>query len=480
MKRIILLFLLLAPILTNVLAQVTPKRVTITGQIINSTAETPKVLGVNFLNPFDKNRQSASPDNQMKFAVNEDMLFTQNMTIAYNNTFINLYVAPGDSIHLVIDAALLTQPDFKWLTISGDHSKISTELNLIHNYLSKLPYHKYDYKLSVPDMLETIKKDYERYLIAIKDYAGQHKIDPIVVEFSKRDAKYGISNWISDYVDEGDNNTSTKAERIAMFKNVFFELGDDANFVSMMYPYQLAYYASWKTGTDHQKTKEESIEEIITSGANILLKEPASISRDYMMYSYLSSYINKTPSLRAKIPVMKPYFTDANLYRYLELSASKISDVKIPKTVVSKIQYMQNNKVTTHSNVDFLSLLAKKYPGKVIYLDLYATWCVPCLQEMEFSPALHQKFLNKDVVFVNLCLQSEQKNWVKLLNNKKIKGENYFLNDDDSKLLMGNFNVPAFPTYMLIDRKGQVKTTRASRPSELENLRKEIQHLLSK
>jgi len=479
MKRNIIFFLLHYFTLNNLLAQTIAKRVVITGKIINSTANTPKVLGVNFLNPFNNTRKSAEVDSQLQFTVAENMLFTQNMTLAFNSTFINLYVVPGDSIHLIIDAALLNTPNFKWLTISGDHAKISTQLNLFHNYLSQLPYQKYNYAASAPDMLTAVKKDYSRYLTAINDYAKQYDIDPIVVDFTKRDVKYGISNWISDYVNEGKDSVVSRSERINMFTDPFFEFGIDTNFVSMMYPYHLQNYVYWKTGTDSAITKAIKaghFKEALTLGAEIFLKEPSSISRDYLMFTLFSSQLKKTPALQNELSFMKKYFTDPTLYHYLELLADRIGNVVVKPTAVAKMQYLgKENRVSTIKEPDFLKFLSKKYAGKVIYLDIYATWCVPCLNEIKFAPALHQKFKGRDVVFVNLCLQSTAKNWKSLVKEKNIKGENYFLDDDESKLLMGNFNIGGFPTYILIDSKGTIKTANAARPSELERLEKEIE-----
>lgn len=481
MERNVITFLLFYFAMNNLPAQTSPKRVVITGKIINSTASTPKVLGINFLNPFNNTRKNAEIDIQMQFAVQENMLFTQNMTLAYNNTFINLYVVPGDSIHLVIDAALLNTSNFKWLAISGDHAKISTQLNLLHYYLSQFPYQKYSYALSAPDMLTDAKKDYSRYLTAINDYAKQYDIDPIIVDFAKREVKYGISNWISDYVNEGTDSVVSRSERINMFKNPFFEFGIDTNFVSMMYPYHLQNYVYWKTGTDSSITKAIKVghfKQALTLGAETLLKEPSSISRDYLMFTFFSSQLKKTPEMQNELSFMKKYFTYPVLYDYLELLSDRIRNVVVKPTALAKMQYLdKENKVSTIKDSDFLKFLSKKYAGKVIYLDIYATWCVPCLNEIKFTRALHQKFGDKDVVFVNLCLQSTAKNWKNLVKEKNIKGENYFLDDDESKLLMGNFNIGGFPTYLLIDRKGSIKTANAARPSELEKLEKEIEKL---
>jgi len=481
MKLNIIISLLFCFTLNNLFAQTIAKQVVVTGKIINSTAATPKVIGVNFLNPFNNTRKSAQIDSLMQFSVAENMLFRQNMTLAYNNTFINLYIEPGDSIHLVIDAALLQQPKFKWLSISGDHAKISTQLNLFHHFLSQLPYQKYNYALSAPDLLAAAKRDYSRYLTAINEYAKLNDTDPIVVDFVKRDVKYGISNWISDYVQEGKDAVASRLERINMFKEPFFEFCNDTNFVSMMYPYHLQNYVYWKTGTDStiaRAIKSGRFKEGLILGAEMFLKEPSSLSRDYLMYTFFSSQLKRTPALQRELPLMKKYFTDPNLYHFLELLTERIGKVVTKPTAVAKMQYLgKDNSVTTLREPDILKFLTKKYAGKIIYLDVYATWCVPCLNEIAFAPALHRKFAGKAVVFVNLCLQSTAKNWKNLVKEKNIKGENYFLDDDESKLLMGNFNIGGFPTYILIDKKGVIKTANAARPSELERLEEEIEKI---
>jgi thiol-disulfide isomerase/thioredoxin len=481
MKRNLFIFLLLYFTLNNLYAQTDAKRVVITGKVINHTASTPKVLGVNFLNPFNNTRRSATIDNVMQFKVAEDMIFTQNMTLAYNDSFINLYVVTGDSIHLVIDAALLNAPNFKWLTISGDHAKISTQLNLFHHFLSQLPYQKYNYALPVPDMLAAVKKDYSRYLNAIASYVKENDVDPIVVDFAQRDVKYGLSNWVSDYVQDGSDSIVSKQERISMFKDSFFEFGNDTNFVSMMYPYHLQNYVHWKTGADSAITKAikaGNFKEGLTLGAEIFLHHPPSVSRDYLMFIFFSSQLKKNPALQNELPLMKKYFTDPTLYHYLEVLTDRIENVVVKSTAVTKMQYIgKGNMITNIKEPDFLKFLSKKYAGKIIYLDVYATWCVPCLNELKYAPALHERFAGKDVVFINLCLQSTAKNWKNLVKEKNIKGENYFLDDDESKLLMGNFNIGGFPTYLLIDRKGTIRTANAARPSELERLAKEIEKL---
>lgn len=475
-------FLICFILFTSNIALAQPKKVVLTGKISNASAATPKVLGINFLNPFSKTRQSASFNEQMEFSVEEEMLFTQNMTVAYNDKFINLYVVPGDTVHLAIDATKLTQPNFEWLTITGHHALLSTQLNLCHDYIANLPYKRYSYNIAVREMLDSVKSDYQRYLLALNNYAAEHKLDPVITDFFKRDIKYGISNWISDYVNEGNNNLSSKSDRIRLFADPFFDPFNDSNFVSMMFPYHLANYTYFITEHDSNTAKaikEKDIEKAVQAGTGLMLKEPAGISRDYMLFSFVSQLTNKHTDLLNNTAYIKSYFSQPVYYDYV-IKAAGVANKKIfAPAVVSKMLYLSlDGKTSTIPKAEILQALAKKYPKKVLYVDVYATWCAPCLEEMKYAPEIQKYYAKEDVVFVNLCLQSSEKNWKQLVSKKKMKGENYFLNEDESKLFMGNYNIGGFPTYLLIDKKGQVSTTQAPRPSENENLKKVITQLI--
>lgn len=458
------------------------KTVVVTGKIEHANSATPKVLGINFLNPFFKQRKSASFNEQMEFSTEEEMLFTQNMTISYNDKFINLYVSPGDTVHLNIDATKLEQPDFKWLTITGNHAQISTQLNLCHDFIAGLPYKKYQYNIAVAGMLDSVKSDYERYLNALNDYVAKNKVDPIVVDFFKLDIKYGISSWISDYVNEGNELLSNKKDRIKLFADPFFEPFNKAGFVTMMYPYHLANYSYWITENDPEFTKamsENNPAGAIQTGSRIILKESPGLARDYMLFSLLSRFTNKQPELLNKTSYLKQYFSEPGYYDYLFKAAALATKTTFSPVVLSQILYLlPDGKTSALPKEEFLSMLTQKYPGKVIYADVYATWCSPCLGEMKYAPAIQKYFAKENVVFVNLCLQSSEKNWKQLISKKSLRGENYFLNEDDGKLFMGNYNIGGFPTYLLINKKGQISTTQAPRPSENKKLKKAITELI--
>lgn len=93
--------------------------------------------------------------------------------------------------------------------------------------------------------------------------------------------------------------------------------------------------------------------------------------------------------------------------------------------------------------------------GKVIYLDLWATWCGPCIREFPASKALNEQYNGRDVAFISLCLSGNEPQWRALLQRHQLPGTHYFLNEAQVDFIDKLFKVKYFPTYVILDKQGK-------------------------
>ncbi|TAH19660.1 MAG: hypothetical protein EAZ08_08145 [Cytophagales bacterium] len=106
--------------------------------------------------------------------------------------------------------------------------------------------------------------------------------------------------------------------------------------------------------------------------------------------------------------------------------------------------------------------------GKVVYADVWASWCAPCMNEMPHSQKMQEKFDGKEVAFVYFNLDESDAKWKKTISQKNIKGYHFRLAPDTEiyNNFMTDFNVSGIPHFILIDKKGSINDSDASRPSD--------------
>ncbi len=104
---------------------------------------------------------------------------------------------------------------------------------------------------------------------------------------------------------------------------------------------------------------------------------------------------------------------------------------------------------------DPIAKIIKDNASKIIYLDIWATWCGPCREEFPYSLKLQKEFSN-DVVFVFICIDSEKSAYINALKKYQLQGQLYFLSPMESSLLKKNYRLEGIPHYALINKDGEI------------------------
>ncbi|APU97068.1 hypothetical protein BV902_12515 [Sphingobacterium sp. B29] len=147
--------------------------------------------------------------------------------------------------------------------------------------------------------------------------------------------------------------------------------------------------------------------------------------------------------------ITKPYLKD-QLFNIYKQTKTEI-ETPIPLNEALKVHQFS-------SGIEeiFKQIIAKN-KNKVIYIDIWAPWCSPCLKEMPNSKKLEQKFKDKAISFVYICVFSDKDRYMRTLNKLQLGGDHYFLNSQQSIDLSKIFNIPGIPYYIYIDKNGLIK-----------------------
>jgi cytochrome c biogenesis protein CcmG, thiol:disulfide interchange protein DsbE len=92
------------------------------------------------------------------------------------------------------------------------------------------------------------------------------------------------------------------------------------------------------------------------------------------------------------------------------------------------------------------------YRGKVVYLDFWASWCVPCRQSFPWMNALQRQYGKDDLVVIAVNMDQVRAEADAFL--KQYPAE-FIVRYDAAGTLAQSFKVQGMPTSALLDRTGK-------------------------
>lgn len=236
------------------------------------------------------------------------------------------------------------------------------------------------------------------------------------------------------------------------------------------------------------KMPYDSIEKLVkTYGESVAigwlyarLYMPASI-RDRILFNHIMAAVNEGSLI-----------TIDYLFNILKKNFPLSPYVAKVKADLQQVESTIKNNITNKQivfnesdGIQSLSELVAPYKGKIIYLDIWGTWCGACKQQLAFTPELKKKYTGKDIVFLYLDNdnQSKDTHWREMVYHKGLEGEHYRMDTQAMERIWqavkeAGGRTHYYPTYVIIDKEGKIVAPNAEKPGDREKIYAQLDKVL--
>ncbi|WP_336069766.1 TlpA disulfide reductase family protein [Mesoflavibacter sp. CH_XMU1404-2] len=113
--------------------------------------------------------------------------------------------------------------------------------------------------------------------------------------------------------------------------------------------------------------------------------------------------------------------------------------------------------------------------GKYTYIDVWATWCGPCIREIPYLKELEKDMHDKNIQFVSISVddgrgykndaEAAREGWIKMVADKELGGIQLLSDAGWKADFIQGFKINSIPRFLLLDPEGNVVDADAKRPS---------------
>ncbi|MCE6991932.1 TlpA disulfide reductase family protein [Dyadobacter sp. CY323] len=445
-----------------------PKHVKLTVQLNKAKNARIDIVSNNMLNGDSILLATSTLDSTgsgiIEFAL-EKPIFT---TIQCADQYYQLYLTPGDELKVEPD----TSKTGDGVRYTGDGASVQKYLKATSNLQQK--YENVDGVWSIEAKLEdylvrldSLKKGYARYYDALSKNGDVSKEALSILAVKN---KMNLYFYQQNYARSNFDAESGNVEMPAVMADFLRELPDDSIALqTQMYEYRLVltFYLQSRIFADVWKKLNSA--------------KTKYSDRD------LPGIVEKEIESRPISPALKEHFRAANIDYSVrmdglspELKMLRTNFLKDAKTTLytaalnksfAKWESLEPGKPApdfTGTTPDGKSISLSSLKGKVVYVDVWATWCGPCRAEFPHSKKLMKEFEGNDkIAFLFLSTDSDRDEWKKLLPDKSIpKGIHMHQKQDrQPDAIWENYHLWGIPRYILIDQEGKMIMAHAPRPS---------------
>lgn len=386
-------------------------------------------------------------DSIYSFSLDENDFFTGKIpmkqsgygTLLHNS--LNLYLSPGEDLDIYVDNFTSS------LYFRGN-------LGGVNNYLKEQEvavfFDKDNYKLEENQFVEKMKSliNEKIKLLEAKNF------DPAFTNLEKERIRYSIAARVSYYPfyrKSGGDEYYMPGKVFSDFLSSF-SLDNEALFGTKDYRSFLLNYVYLQGSQKNRDSYSDGVVDYITS----TVTNPT--IKNFLLTEIVYRYIWENNGLEGADYLLKVFrreCSDKNKVNYINEIVEHWAKL-LPGQPAPKF---------TLKDVHGMPVSLSDYRGYYVYITVWATWCMPCKNELTYLNLLQKVYEDKKIKFMTIAIDKPGmiQHWHDFLEEKKFPGI-HMVTDENSKF-SEDYMIISVPRFILVGKEGEIINSNAPRPS---------------
>ncbi len=431
---------------------------TIEGKISNCDSETIVLIK----NTLTKDVRDTFPVKDCAFTLQQKLDAGGYYTLIYNKERITLFLQQGDLLKISFDADDL-ENSINFTGTAAAANKLIADLAKLNaiNFGNPKTLYKADeeaFNAKIDSMKEVLNERIDKF---VKENPS---VDKEFIEFERASVLYAWANKKANFKMYHAYLTKDDSFEVSENFNDYLKKVDFNNSSLISLEMYRAFILNYHNILAQEKEEENSPE------AETDAKDALDISlqlanenfenetiREFVKYSVIHDYI-KYSGIKALDGILNKFKAEC---KNKDFTASLDEQYKKWQHLKAGNPAPDFKYFTPDSNEVSLSSLK----GKYVYIDIWATWCGPCVREIPEMKKLIEKFAGKNVAFVGVSLDDTRQTWHKMVVKNELKGIQLYAGGWSSSIAQ-DYNVNSIPRFVLVGTEGEIIDVNAPRPSE--------------
>ncbi len=395
----------------------------------------------------------------------------------YGGEYSTMYLQPGDSVYMTVNPEEFDE-SMKFEGNGANSNNYLAELYLLnegigikHPYMSRYEMDPMDFRY-FSDSIKTVKTEF------LQKFNQNTPLPPALVVDQEASIVY---QWATDLTEYSENMSYMEGKDSIQIPDDYFTFLKDApierpelienkdylNFVNTRCGQMAHEKVMARDSTSTSYTV--NLEKIQTINSEIKNQELKNVFLHSAMMDILD--FEGSSDVSEIMNIYKSACTDSSKIKTAEKEFAEWQLI-IPGMPAPDFNYEQfgsTNKVS-------LSSLA----GKVVYIDVWATWCGPCRREIPDLQTLEADYKNQNIAFVSVSIDESREAWESMVSDDQLGGIQLLAENDWKSSICADYKINGIPRFILVGSDGKIISADADRPSSAEIIRNNIDEALSK